>query len=360
MTEQPPEKNQPSSDRLINTMVVIATTLIMILIIEGILHLVMPVNTTPPIPGFFRPDPVLGKALEPDGEWRHITTEFDVTILTDKNGHRAASNKSPKRNNDPAVTIIGDSMTFGWGVQWHDSMGSILEAKLKQTNESSYILNTSVPGFGIEHYLRVGRQVLNQSSKQKHLILALFGRNDFKRWTKLDPQSFVDGRILPKNWEKRSAVRNFLAKNSAIYYLLYLATRPEPSTPKIYSDWTDDTKHLFMKHVSEVLELCQDLERTGIRTNILMVPSKLETASHYWSSTGKPVPTEALTRWRRELSTQAKHAGYTVLDPLESFKAQEAQSPGSLFIKIGSHLTPMDNEFLASWIYDQLLATAAQ
>jgi hypothetical protein len=89
----------------------------------------------------FEPHPETGYRLRPGFTGREIATsgEFDVAVSVDAAGRRDHPHGEAAH---PTVIAIGDSMTFGEGVEVGDAFPAVLEA------ETGYrVLNAGVPGF---------------------------------------------------------------------------------------------------------------------------------------------------------------------------------------------------------------------
>ena len=103
------------------------------------------------------------------------------TIVSDSIGNRI-SLQSPKRQYSEVegrvLHILGDSTSFGWGVNFEDSYSQILKEKINQSNKITKLIvkNYSIPGFTSYQ----GRLLLGDKVKVKKGDIALvsFGAND--------------------------------------------------------------------------------------------------------------------------------------------------------------------------------------
>lgn len=103
------------------------------------------------------------------------------TIASDSKGNRiSARNPAANDNNlEPRIIhVLGDSSSFGWGVDFEDSYPQQLMAKLKQSPSFSgmVVKNHSTPGFTSFQ----GRMLLEDKVKIKKgdIVLVSFGSND--------------------------------------------------------------------------------------------------------------------------------------------------------------------------------------
>jgi hypothetical protein len=73
--------------------------------------------------------------------------QLDYTISTNSRGFRGNEwDLSPARKN---VIVLGDSFAFGWGVQWQDTAGQIIERELRKKDPSFQVINLAIPGYSI-------------------------------------------------------------------------------------------------------------------------------------------------------------------------------------------------------------------
>jgi lysophospholipase L1-like esterase len=101
------------------------------------------------------------------------------TIASDAKGYRvSAQNPEVKGKAARTLHVLGDSSSFGWGVNFEDSYPHMLAEKLKQLPKTSGITvkNYSTPGFTSYH----GRLLLEDKVKIKNgdIVLISFGSND--------------------------------------------------------------------------------------------------------------------------------------------------------------------------------------
>lgn len=104
---------------------------------------------------FFSHDPNLGWDLVPGAGDRLTTDEFDVKIEITEQGLR--SHRTFSRLPEPTgrrVLVIGDSFSFGHGVDVEAAWPARLEEALKQlTGEPAAVINQSVTGYGTDQQI---------------------------------------------------------------------------------------------------------------------------------------------------------------------------------------------------------------
>jgi hypothetical protein len=78
--------------------------------------------------------------------------QLDYTIDTNRHGFRGPDwDLSSARKN---VLILGDSFAFGWGVQWEETFGRILERALQNSDPSYQVINLAVSGWDIDRIIQ--------------------------------------------------------------------------------------------------------------------------------------------------------------------------------------------------------------
>jgi hypothetical protein len=101
--------------------------------------------------------------------------QLDYTIDTNRYGFRGLDwDLSPERKN---IVILGDSFAFGWGVNWEETIGQILERKLQKIDSSYQVINLAIPGWDIDliiQSLELYKDLLNPVA-----VVYIFCPNDF-------------------------------------------------------------------------------------------------------------------------------------------------------------------------------------
>ncbi len=113
-------------------------------------------------------DAALGWRYRPGAQVRHRTPAFDVDIRIDERGRRTG--RSPTAPH-PSLVFIGDSMTFGWGVEGHETFPSLVQAALGGT-----AWNLGVAGFGTDQELLVWRR--DGASLHPDAVVVTYTAND--------------------------------------------------------------------------------------------------------------------------------------------------------------------------------------
>ena len=130
---------------------------------------------------WFKSDPVLGYVNKPDfhQDFRYSNTGFVMTVRTNSFGHRRDSEISDTTLNDKKIKkilLIGDSFTFGYGVNIEDHFGTILERRLNRDSSGYIVLNSGVGGWGAMQAFKYAE--MNFKKFKPDVIVYTFCGND--------------------------------------------------------------------------------------------------------------------------------------------------------------------------------------
>ena len=78
--------------------------------------------------------------------------KLDYTFSTNSEGFRGPEwDMSPQRRN---VLLLGDSFGFGWGVDWEETVGRLLEKRLQEVDPRFQVVNLAMSGYDISTVVR--------------------------------------------------------------------------------------------------------------------------------------------------------------------------------------------------------------
>ena len=138
------------------------------------------------------------------------TGESEWTVHTDSNGFRVSATPEHKANTSTTL-VIGDSFTFGQGVNYEETFIGYLNA---MDDQPFHYVNGGVGGYGPTQYRSTLQHLLNTGFSPERVVVAVYLGNDFFDciWNKNLP--VVDG-ILGNQKKFRSLVK----QNSHLYRL---------------------------------------------------------------------------------------------------------------------------------------------
>ncbi|MEL0105608.1 MAG: alginate O-acetyltransferase AlgX-related protein [Rhodospirillales bacterium] len=153
--------------------------------------------------------PVLGP---PNTSLRQIknTGDYNVLIKFNESGFRDKKNIAEAKPND--FVLVGDSFTFGWGVQEKSRITEQLEAIIRRP-----VFNISIPT-GFDGYDRLLDYAKQRGAKLKRVIIAASMETDLHLYQEEDKKIIGAKEQKPRgNW--LMPVKGFLATHSALYAL---------------------------------------------------------------------------------------------------------------------------------------------
>ncbi len=163
-------------------------------------------------PDFFRRHPELPFfGLQPGVRVLIDNGDRRWAVYTDANGFRTGRDPVPQAGR-PMALVLGDSYTFGVGVDHEMTFVSLIEEALDHRYR---FVNGGVSGYGPEQYRRVLEYLLEQGYQPELLVIAVFLGNDLHDciWDKDVP--VVDG--IPGG---ELSLRSWLKRNLHLYRLL--------------------------------------------------------------------------------------------------------------------------------------------
>lgn len=179
-------RKKQKNDRLINIGLIIGSLLVFITLGELFLRLTGLETTEVKGPPIYQKneDPRIGYELKPNISEK----AFRSTITTNELGFRGPELKEEK----PVIAVLGDSITFGYGVEDDESF----PAKLQEQFPEYEIVNMGVPGYNMDQEVAVYET--KAVSLDPTAAMLLFYFNDLNN----DPPSILDetGVLRPFDW----------------------------------------------------------------------------------------------------------------------------------------------------------------
>lgn len=168
--------------------------------------------------------------LKPNYYQKYISPEFQIEITTNSDGLRDIDHTINKPDNVYRIIALGDSFTFGWGVNLNDTWWKVLEDKLNSEKSSRYkyeIINLGVFMYTYDQqFLRLKDKGLNYQpdmviqgiywSHLRTISTHIWKRDESGIISKIsDPTIYVSENGLIKNKDK-NVILAFLKKHSKL------------------------------------------------------------------------------------------------------------------------------------------------
>lgn len=136
------------------------------------------------------------KVMKPHADMR----VFGVRVRTNELGFR--DNRAaipPKRPGEFRVIVLGDSFTFGPGVEYEHLFTSLLQGRLARMRPDVHVINLAVEGYNVVQYQAVLEEV-GLRLEPDLVLVALFPVNDFEMDTYRNNRLVAQGHPPPAHW----------------------------------------------------------------------------------------------------------------------------------------------------------------
>lgn len=336
--------------------IAVAGVLVCLLLAEGIVALTVSgtgagIHFAASQRGCCQIDPDLIWTFRPSvtGTWG--TDEFQETAAINSLGMRDHE-ISPRQPGERRIVAIGDSFTYGHGVQLEESYPKVLERRLAERGAGAppiTVLNAGQPGYGMDQIYK--SFVMRRLSLEPDLVLvgvhttdvtvdvdkSLFDLRD-GMLVPLDARHnwiYVQGTILeylPRLIEKSQLGRLAL---SALQNVPALRQTPALPEPQLY-DWQRD------KAVAEITALRDLGKQRGFRIAVVLMPSEWALRDPSWEPFG-------------DLAARLRAQDIPVLELLRGL-GNATPDPVALFFPKDKHLNVEGNRVLGGLVSDFVLS----
>lgn len=215
----------------------------------------------------FVPDPILGWRLRANHVIRWDTSEYVSSASSNEEGFRDPRTFSPK---DRPIIVLGDSFSFGSGVNDDETYS----ARLEQALQGPPVYNLGIPGFGVDQvWLTLRHEALPLKPR---LVIVGIVEVDFERsLVTYDPgktgarPSFVlhDGMLVPREpVDSTGRLVGYLKGSSHVWALIQAAGRAAAYHFPVGEWWT--------LNAALLAAIQTDCERAGVPVVFVRIPTK--------------------------------------------------------------------------------------
>lgn len=131
----------------------------------------------------------------PNTEEIFPSIEFNMTVRSNALGLREGP-VTPKTPGVYRIAVIGDSFTFGWGVEAGQAWPKLLEASLRGQGYAVEILNLGKPGAGIPQYLEIAERAIPVLRPDMVVVALLQGDDLGSAWNYIPPVYIQVGEFM--------------------------------------------------------------------------------------------------------------------------------------------------------------------
>ncbi|MEZ5965905.1 MAG: GDSL-type esterase/lipase family protein [Planctomycetota bacterium] len=160
------------------------------------------------------------------------TGETRWHVRTDHEGLRLRSDGARAGGDGPQIVLLGDSFTFGYGVDCEQSFAGLLEQRL---SPRARVVNAGQPGYGPKQELMMMQHLLSVGVEPAHVVLVIYAGNDVLDAILPTDRPVRDGSIdEPPGWRERLQQHSHLYRVAARAYHRWFKR-----TPHFIHDWRE-------------------------------------------------------------------------------------------------------------------------
>lgn len=297
-------------------------------------------------------------AMEPDRSLHVDTGETEWTVLTDERGFRRPSESpTPSEPGQCAAIWLGDSFTFGHGVEYEESfVGRVAERTPQVTH-----LNTAVAGYGPVQYRHTLTYLGELGAHFDWVFVVSYVGNDFH-----DTQWDKNPRVTDGILGNEGGLKSFLKRHLHVYRLLSAAYHRLGGGDRNAYAAIDEQLASAVAWKGEFLSAARErwgaemraikdyAEARGEKVVFLVLPTRAAAAAFHAGLSGSSEPASAsdadpslpvkeATRMLEEMG-----ARYLDLTPVLG-----ERPPSEVFFPLDGHLNPAANQRVADEILRQ-------
>ena len=222
-------KIQVLRNRLIATLLLIASSVVGLALVEGMVRLFFP-------------------AYDPSGQVRLVvganglklgptnqtlrqsknTGDYDVAVRFNTHGFRDAKDVATARSGD--IIVVGDSFAFGYGVEESQRFSNLLQNLVRRR-----VFNIAIPSADFDDYDNLLKYAESLGSRADDIVIAVCMENDLHLYSE-SPQSVSNTTDLsdppliqiPHIWLTLEGTKAWLTRNSAAYLMFTSAVQQNP------------------------------------------------------------------------------------------------------------------------------------
>jgi lysophospholipase L1-like esterase len=322
--------------------------------------------------GMFRADPDAGYALQPG--YRNVVRvpEYATRILVDDEGYRIPAGEAPARAASATrILALGDSFTFGVGVNAEDAWPALLERSLDAaTEEPVRVRNGGVGGYGPlrSERLLAARQAAWDPQILVHVVYVGNDLEDSRPDSFLEVPRIADGRMVASVKSPLVRTRFWLRVHSHLYaflrdqlYDLYQRMSfagQRYLDPVGLAEWPEPMREETMPAaVESIRRIASWARERDVRYLVVLAPAKYQVMDDAWATYRKRwrLPDAAFDRdhGQRALAERLDAEGIGYVDLLPAFRA--APDSRELYYPVDPHWTAAGHRASAEHIRDAIL-----
>ena len=206
---------------------------------------------------------------------------FSKKVFTDKYGFRVPKKNFNYKNKNSSILILGDSVSFGVGVEEKDTFVGMLRNEFKNFN----FFNSSVSGYHLKHYPKIVNK--NKNLDQLSEVVYIFTLNDisFKK-TIFNLEDEIKKNKVDKNIKFFNKLKtniylkkiNFFLRSKSVFYMWIKGIVTKPSERHFYYTYPIYQDTIAVKGLSnEIKKLKKITEENNFKLSVIILPYEFQT-----------------------------------------------------------------------------------
>lgn len=304
--------------------------------------------------------------LVPNSAGRDITADFNVPVQINSHGLRDREVVYEKPPGTYRILALGDSQTFGYGVEAAESWPEVIEQTLNRSGRRAEVINTGVPGTGTAHQLYF---LEHQGWKYRpDAVVVGYFFNDVNNNALCYLYEVKDGKLQRRAgtaldqtgdlWKQSQGMRGIYANHAADlternppflirHFHLARLLRQSLSNLKVKSAKQRgvERKTAGRELTAHLLgEIGRQCEERGVKCLVLLLPSVREC---------KVAALQELAKANSDLLTELPKYHTEALDVMPAFRQGDYHP---LFFRYDEHFTPTGHQLVAGLALKKLKA----
>lgn len=368
----------------VDSLIILGLTVAILLVLEGFLRLFLPQNLIGvAIKGktLSYLDESLGMQYVPGAIWRLSHPEYKVQYTINERGFRDAKDHlNSKPDHKIRILLLGDSFTFGQGVNYDYIWPVLVEKRLDKAGKTQFeLVKAGVQGMDTRSEFLLMQRLLDEC--QCDVIVVGFLINDLYTNTLhgienshiIPPTDEIKGNLtinkdMPSDKEWYNSLKQiFINRDTGSeFHLLTLAKRLAISFDEIYcrsylaapdrGEWLTmpiSEKVKKQLHITEMIfkEMARYSRSQGKRLIVLSIPQQFQVLCYerYKSATEIDI-----AFYDRYFSVFAKENDFDWVWTLDDFVKAKLDG-AKLFFRLDGHLTPKGNEVVSQVFVNKIV-----
>jgi lysophospholipase L1-like esterase len=315
-------------------------------------------------------DELLGIRYVPGARWRFRDPEYTAEYAINEHGFRDANNYTArKREGTTRVLVLGDSFTFGQGVEYEDVWTTMVERRLRELGRSDIeIMNAGIQGTDQRSQLILLKELAQDF--EIDVVVVAFLINDLysnlpyeptedgaaeahasteltdtveeagDSWSQMRERIYTSG-----GWLQRlhlpTLARRMVISSDAAYNALYLAAPDRGSFLRVpLPDYPREKLAITERLFQQIHEYCRE---NGQELIVISIPQQFQVLYYDRAQMDESID---VALYAGHFTRFAEHHGFAWIPTIHDF-ARARSRQGPLFYRLDGHLTPDGNSIVA-------------